>query len=641
VILPARVAILCPEECRCETGGYYVVCDETPITAVPIIQLPDVRGICLYYNKISLLHNNSFVSVTELEILDIVSCGLRTVELGAFNGLSKLRRLIIQGNELSEVIPGIFENTISLENIDLHNNRIEHVDRNLFSGLFKLKHLDLSQNKLLYFHPDTILMLPNIETLNLGENHGLKIPTDRNFINSISLSQLNISHCNISSVTVETFANFSQLKELSMHHNKLNTVDIKILRKLPKLSEMYLNGNPLQCDCQLKEVWRWCEEHNVSTRHGKTPPECNAPRKVMGIWWGVLEKGQCLENAIVYDEDYSITSYSYNDIDHKYLYGFDVENFKQYEIPLYAVPFVFGITSNIILLVIIICNKDMRTLPNMYILNLAISDIIFLTILFSEAYANRMYDTWLDGDLVCTLLPFCRRLSIGLSAYSVAVFSIQRYRATLNPFKVLASSETTWRVTVATICGVWIVAALFAIPSALSRYMCRALFILERINYYQDVVIFELLVSCVLPLCVIAFSYIMTARHLVESSRNICERTQNSQLKTRRNSAKIVVGLTFVFLASYVPYHVFWIYIIWTEDEKVFVLKFSDILDYWNYKLRYTYLISTCLLLINSCLNPVALFCTSSPFRQHLKRYLCCFCKTNSPPTDLKLQRRD
>jgi hypothetical protein len=49
----------------------------------------------------------------------------------------------------------------------------------------------------------------------------------------------------------------------------------------------------------------------------------------------------------------------------------------------------------------------------------------------------------------------------------------------------------------------------------------------------------------------------MTARHLVESSRSISEGTQNPQLKTRRNTAQIVVGLTVVFLISYVPYHVF------------------------------------------------------------------------------------
>ena len=154
-------------------------------------------------------------------------------------------------------------------------------------------------------------------------------------------------------------------------------------------------------------------------------------------------------------------------------------------------------------------------------------------------------------------------------------------------------------------------------------------------------VIFELLVSCVLPLCVIAYSYIMIALHLVKSSRSISEGTQNRQLNTRRNTAKIVVGLTVVFLISYVPYHAFSTYIICNEEEEVFSISITNILRYSNYDLQNTYLISTCFLLINSCLNPVALFCTSSPFRQHLKRYLTCFCKTNSPPTDFELARRN
>ena len=150
----------------------------------------------------------------------------------------------------------------------------------------------------------------------------------------------------------------------------------------------------------------------------------------------------------------------------------------------------------------------------------------------------------------------------------------------------------------------------------------------------------------------------MTARHLVESCRSISEGTQNLHLDTRRNTAKIVVGLTVVFVISYVPYHAFWTYVNCTRQVKIVSEIITEIYDssstndihvsssvtdfhiYSIYKLRYTYQISTCLLLINSCLNPVALFCTSSPFRQHLKRYLTCFCKTNSSPTDLELSRR-
>jgi ABC-type protease/lipase transport system fused ATPase/permease subunit len=103
---------------------------------------------------------------------------------------------------------------------------------------------------------------------------------------------------------------------------------------------------------------------------------------------------------------------------------------------------------------------------------------------------------------------------------------------------------------VATICGVWIVAALFAVPSALSKYLCVRFFVSKGKNYYHFVVIFELLVSCVIPFCLVAFSNVITARHLVENSRFVSEATQNPQLKTRRIIAKTVMGMPVVFLIS-------------------------------------------------------------------------------------------
>ena len=100
------------------------------------------------------------------------------------------------------------------------------------------------------------------------------------------------------------------------------------------------------------------------------------------MWWGVLEKGQCLDGDIQYYGDYNITSYSDTDIEeqeYRYVYNYEYEDgkddddefFKQYEVPVYAVPFIFGTTCNVILLIINTCNKNMS-------LNLAISDIIYL-----------------------------------------------------------------------------------------------------------------------------------------------------------------------------------------------------------------------------------------------------------------------
>jgi hypothetical protein len=358
-------------------------------------------------------------------------------------------------------------------------------------------------------------------------------------------------------------------------------------------------------------------------------------------WGFVLDKGQCVQGIESHHLDYGnksynyykSTRYSYTNTTDTNSYNYDVDVFKKHQLPVYAVLFIFGTTGNVILLVIITCNKDMRTVPNMYIINLATSDIIYLTVLLTEAFANRQSPIkWLQGDFLCTFILFCRRLSVGLSAYSVAVLSIQRYRVTVYHLQARLSSPPTWRDILTTICGVWILAALFAVPSAVSKYFCEGFILSHLTPYYQHVVTFELLVSSVIPFCVITFTYTMTALHLTESSRSISEWTQNPHLNTRRNTAKIVVGLAVVFMISYVPYHAFWTYIIWTsEDKSPFLLKFNKIFYSLSYEQQYQYLISTWFLFINPCLNPIVLFCTSSPFRQHLKRYLTCCCKTNSP----------
>jgi len=239
---------------------------------------------------------------------------------------------------------------------------------------------------------------------------------------------------------------------------------------------------------------------------------------------------------------------------------------------------------------------------------------------------------------MCSYISFFRHLSVGLSTYSLAVLSIQRYRVTEYTFHVRVSSRPKWTTTGVIICGVWTVASLFAIPSVLSKNLCYEYPILGNVTYYKRVVIFEILVSCVLPLCVIAFSYIMIAHHIMENSCTVSEGTQNPQLNTRKIAAKVVLGLTVVFLISYVPHNAFRAYVIYTVDTKFSAVNLTKLI---LHKLPYTLLVLKCLLLINSCLNPVALCCTSSAFRRQFKRYLTCCCKTNTPPNDLERTRRN
>jgi hypothetical protein len=624
VIVPSRVAVLCPEECLCETQKRSLQCEGTPLTAVPIIQLKAVQEIWFFRNRIAIFVNESF-SLTELEIFFVDHCGLKTIHLGALKGLTRLTLHDIQNNEICEILPARFENMISVRHTFLRDT-VDHLDRDTSSGMFKLVHKDSSGHKLQYLPLDAFLMLPKPHKMNLYQYYDVRTPPGNR--KSLDLSHLDTSHCNVSSVSDEIFANMRDYETHILSLNNLWTVDINVLRALPKLSIFVLYDNPVQCECQVKELRRWSEERNIEAVIGRRAMICDKAKEIKGVGrW--IEIGQCLEDNIQLYGDHNNTRYNYaNNV-----YDYDINFLNQFEVPVYAVLFIFGTTGNVIILIIILCNKDMQTLPNIYILNLAIGNIIYLMQLFAEAYENLIYDTWLRNELLFTYLPFCRRWSVCLSAYSVALLSIQRYSVIVNPFHVILSSKPTWGRTLATIFGLWIVAVLFAFPSAVSSYLCALDATMKLTEYYGRVVIFELLAFCVIPLCVIAFTYIMSARHLVENSSSVPQGTENPQLKTRRTTAKIVLGLTVVFLISYLPYHVLLTCIIWTQHIENTYPSIRVIIMYLNYGMLNQ--ISKFLLSINSCLNPVVLFCTSSPIRQHFKRYLTYFCKTNSPSTNL------
>ena len=184
----------------------------------------------------------------------------------------------------------------------------------MFGGLVNLRRVILIGNKLQYLQPYTFIWLPKLQKSSLRSKRGLQILTNCTVINSHSVSQQLAADCNISSVSVETVSKVSAMKLLDLRYNKLGTVDISILRELPKLATLYLYGNRLQCDCQLQEVWRWCEDRNILTVFWEEVPVCDTPSEVMGRWWGLLEKGQCLEGNILYYGDYKSTRYSYKSI---------------------------------------------------------------------------------------------------------------------------------------------------------------------------------------------------------------------------------------------------------------------------------------------------------------------------------------
>jgi hypothetical protein len=188
---------------------------------------------------------------------------------------------------------------------------------------------------------------------------------------------------------------------------------------------------------------------------------------------------------------------------------------------------------------------------------------------------------------------------------------------------------------VATIFGVWILAAFFAIPAARSQYMCVNSILLWLTNYYLYVLAFQILVSFVLPFFAICF-FCTYGQYFAKNSSFLSEETQISRLNKRKNAAKLCAVLSVSFTIIAVFYHMTELYFYSSisldiPSSEIGVVFVSD------YNLRDIIFILQILLSIKSCLNPVVLFFTILAFRRHFKRYLTRCFKTNSPPNDFEL----
>jgi hypothetical protein len=85
VILPTRVAIQCPEECRCKDDGYYLKRSDSGLNSIPSILPTHVRVLVLDGNSVTYFVYSSFISrvLVDLQILKAGLCEVRKIELGS------------------------------------------------------------------------------------------------------------------------------------------------------------------------------------------------------------------------------------------------------------------------------------------------------------------------------------------------------------------------------------------------------------------------------------------------------------------------------------------------------------------------------------------------------------------------------
>ncbi|XP_042529238.1 neuromedin-B receptor [Dipodomys spectabilis] len=293
---------------------------------------------------------------------------------------------------------------------------------------------------------------------------------------------------------------------------------------------------------------------------------------------------------------------------------------------VYLVIVTVGLLGNVVLMKIFITNSAMRSVPNIFISNLAAGDLLLLLTCVPVDASRYFFDEWVFGKVGCKLIPAIQLTSVGVSVFTLTALSADRYRAIVNPMDMQTSGAVLWTCLKAG--GIWAISVLLAVPEAVFSELARIGSLdngsfVACIPYPQtdelhpkihSVLIF--LVYFLIPLAIISIYYYHIAKTLIKSAHNLPgeynEHTKK-QMETRKRLAKIVLVFVGCFVFCWFPNHILYMYRSFNYKEIDPSLGHMIVT-----------LVARVLSFSNSCVNPFALYLLSESFRKHFNSQLCC-----------------
>ncbi|XP_066528342.1 chemokine XC receptor 1-like [Hoplias malabaricus] len=215
-------------------------------------------------------------------------------------------------------------------------------------------------------------------------------------------------------------------------------------------------------------------------------------------------------------------------------------------IPIFfTIVILLSLIGNVMVLLILVLYESLKSLTNLFILNLAVSDLMFtLGLLFWACY---YIWGWIFGDAVCKGVNFVFFVGFYSSMLFLMLLTIQRYVAVVHP---LTDWRTGQKFAVVPILA-WVVSAAAAIPASVQSSVMsepddpNSLHC--EFNSTTTVIAVTLEQNCffVVAVLVMAFCYI-----------RIVQTVLKSRTKKKHRTIKLIFCIVAVFFVGWAPYNI-------------------------------------------------------------------------------------
>ncbi|XP_061841742.1 neuropeptide FF receptor 1-like [Nerophis lumbriciformis] len=130
----------------------------------------------------------------------------------------------------------------------------------------------------------------------------------------------------------------------------------------------------------------------------------------------------------------------------------------------YLFIFLLCMVGNLLVCLIVLGSRRMRTVTNMFILNLAVSDLLVGIFCIPTTLVDNLITGWPFSKIMCKLSGFVQGVSVSASVFTLVAIAVERFRCIVYPLY----PKPTIRVAQAAIVLIWVLAMAFMCPAAVA-----------------------------------------------------------------------------------------------------------------------------------------------------------------------------
>lgn len=230
---------------------------------------------------------------------------------------------------------------------------------------------------------------------------------------------------------------------------------------------------------------------------------------------------------------------------------------------VYGLVVLLGFAGNVLVVYVVVRNKSMHSITNIFIANLATSDILMSLVAAPFTPIALYMENWLLPNAICKILPMTMGVSVYVSTLTSTAIAVERYFIIVHPF---LTQMRTW-LCFFIIVAVWITAILISMPLAVyqqkesdnktNQSTCSEKWPKDSTKEVFTVVSFVL--QFVVPCSIISVCYLkvsMVLKHRLKFKLNSGSKNREKEVleirRTRRTN-KMLIAMVMIFVICWIP----------------------------------------------------------------------------------------